>query len=111
MSLCRFAELALVVIVDAGEYALKGGIRVFKLGACLVEGGAEVGGDLLDFGPAGALGDKELVVILVLGVVAVAAQRFALLLEAVGEALEKEEAEDEVLVVGGVDRAAQNVGG
>ncbi len=85
------------------------GVLLFQRGARLVERVAEVRGDLLDLRPARPLRDEELVLVGVLGVVAALDQGLALLVEAVRQALQEEQAEDEVLVVGGVDRTAQDV--
>jgi hypothetical protein len=57
------AELALVVEVDAGHHPFELGVGLFEGSGGLVERLADVGGDLLNLGPAGALGHEEVVLV------------------------------------------------
>lgn len=54
-------------------------------------------------------GDEELVLVGVLGIGPLGDERGLLLVEAIGEAFQEEEAEDEVLVVARVNRPAEDV--
>src|SRR5206468_7168758 len=86
------------------------GVLFLQRGAGLVERLPDPRRDLLDIGPPGSLRDEKLVLVGVFGIGPLRTKRLALLVEAVGQPLEEEQAEDEVLVVGGVDRAPEDVG-
>ena len=113
----RAAQLLLVVPVDAGEHAVQPpGVGVLDGEAGDVQRLAQAHGLGGDEGPAGVLRHEELVL------VAVGERRFPrhapvvdralhLLVETVGEALEEEDGEDVVLVVGRVYLPPQDVGG
>src|SRR5207248_128349 len=60
--------------------------------------------------PPGTLRHEELVFVRVFGIGPLRTKRLTLLVEAVGEPLQEEQPEDEVLVVGGVDRPPEDVG-
>ena len=112
----RAAELRLVVPVGRGQHAVQpGGVGLLDGVAGDVEGLAQVHGRAGNGGPAGGPRDEELVLVPVgEGHAAVDARGdgvLHLLVEAVGQPLQEEDGEDVVLVVGGVDLAAQDVGG
>ena len=108
------AELAFVVVVDAGEDAFQRAVLLLQRRARLVQGLPDVRGPLLDGVPPRPLRHEELVLVRVgprdgfgqpLG-----DELLRLLLEAIGQPFEEEQAEDAGLVVAAVDRPAQDVG-
>ena len=63
VAVLRVAEPALVVVVDAGEDALEGGVLLFEGRAGLVQRLADVGGGLQDGAPPRPVGHEELVLV------------------------------------------------
>ena len=106
------AQFALVVVVDARQHAFQGlGVGIFQGRAGLVQGFADVGRRLLKLGPAGFLRNEEIVLVGVFRIgVPVALEGLAFLLEAIRQPLQKQQAQDVVLVVAGIDAAAKDVG-
>ena len=117
----EFAESALIegfAGVVLGEDAFEAGIVLFEGEHGFVEELADAGllGGGLELGPASGFGNPEDVFggvfVAVLGVgVRLALEGGVALLEGVGNVFEEDEAEDDVLVVGGVHVAAKLVGG
>lgn len=88
------SEFALVIVVGACKHAFKPSVLLFERRARLVEDVPDVGRDLLDLGPSRPFGHEELVLVSILGIRAFFDERLALLVEAVREALQEEQAED-----------------
>ena len=112
----RAAELGLVVPVCSRQHAVQPWTVGFLDGVTgHVEGLAQVHGCPGDGGPAGGLGNEELVLVAVreggLQWHAVGHRILDFLFESVGESFKEEDREDVVLVVRRVDLTAQNVGG
>ena len=107
------AELAFVVVVDAGEDALQRAVLLLQRRARLVQRLADVRGPLLDGAPPRPVRHEELVLVRVgprdiLGH-ALRDKLLRLLLEPVRQPLQEEQPEDVGLVVAAVDRPAQDV--
>ena len=107
------AELAFVVVVDPGEDAFQRAVLLLQRRARLVQGLPDVRGLPPDGAPPCPLRHEELVFVRVrprdgarqtLG-----DELLRLLLEAVGQPFQEEQAEDVGLVVAAVDRSAQDV--
>ena len=112
----RAAELGLVVPVGVAQDAVEPrGVRLLDLGAGAVDDLTEVHRVADDLAPAGLGRQEELVLVgVALGDIARHASAdgpLDLLGEAVREPLQEEHREDVVLVVAGIDLAAEDVGG
>lgn len=109
----RVGEAVLIGEVHIAEHAAQAQVRIFDSGEGVVQTLADLG-SLLSHGiPTMLRGDMETVFVRVSGLVPIASfseELFILLVPHVAEPLIKQEAEDVLLVVPGIDRATEDVG-